>query len=210
MLFCFKTVFTILGHLNAHRHVRAHQTIHTNTHTCYSFDLHSTDYIASEAKIATEFIMVQKDLYMEHMEYHASVRKGELKIKIDRTYEHGTQKTRIAHKHMTIMSDIAGDNQIKTKTRNQSLTLNLKILRIVWHTKWLSYYFPWSMGNIHVLLVVYELKNLLKDTVLATLECMYCRVRCALSYAHHKCHMMCGQRVGGRIFIYSSVVFRAP
>lgn len=96
MLFCFKTVFTILGHLNAHRHVRAHQTIHTNTHTCYSLDLHSTDYIASEAKIATEFIMVQKDLYMEHMENHASVRKGELKIKIDWTYEHGTQKTRKA------------------------------------------------------------------------------------------------------------------
>lgn len=156
ILFCFKMVFTILGHLNSHRHVRAHQTIHTNTNTCYSFDLRSTDYIASEAKIATEFIMVQKDLYMEHMENHASVRKGELKIKIDWTYEHGTQKTWIAHKHMKMMSDVAGDNQIKTKTRYQSLTLNLKILRIAWHTKWLSYYFPQSIGNTHVLLVVYE------------------------------------------------------
>lgn len=73
ILLCLKMVFIILGHLNSHRHVRAHQTIHTNTHTCYSFDLRSTDYTASEAKIATEFIMAQKDLYMEHMENHASV-----------------------------------------------------------------------------------------------------------------------------------------
>jgi hypothetical protein len=69
---------------------------------CYNSDLHCTYYIASYAKIAIKFITVQRDLYVEHMEDYALVWEGEVKMKIEWSYEHGTQKIQIAHKHMKI------------------------------------------------------------------------------------------------------------
>jgi len=67
---------------------------------CYNFDLHYAYYIASYAKIAIKFTTVQRDLYVEHMENYGSVWEGEVNRKIELRYEHGTQKTWIARKHM--------------------------------------------------------------------------------------------------------------